>query len=608
MLGRLKTRRRAYGARWGWVTLSGPPGAGVSRVLDAFDEHVRADGGPALLRIRPEPEARVPLAALRHVLRGFFPQASGRPLERTLRGVLPGDGDGIRVLAAWIGAPTCPGRAPTVDPHLVRRLLERLVPVGPLLVDDLDHLDPASLDVLRPSAEHQGFGILAGACGPACLIQGAEVWGLEPLGTQQIELLLRRWLRQPATARRLTAALTERCGGWPGRVVEAVRQLARRGHLERRQGRVFVVRAPKVWPDGLRSSGTLRAWLATQTNAAARIIDLAAVAGTPDDLPLLADAAGVKPCVAYAVAAEVVASRGGAAQDRFFATEAARRSWRDGLSSSDRAAAGCRLEDARAHREGAGRARAVLAQRPRAPLPASDALERSARWHADLAVTATARQHPRAASTHHRRALHLHLAHGDLPEAAAQMLALARSEIERGRLAAARPLLARAERVFGLLGDAPRTVEAGHLAGRIRWPLDDSLGAARHLLAALAAARLDLAAGRVEEACEQFEVLCADPQLPLDLRARCTTHLAEALRRADRPGEARVAAVAAAALLAVPRRRRADDVRLHASLARVFRSVGMDGRAAGERHAARRAMRRLARAVSDDPRQQRDAG
>jgi tetratricopeptide (TPR) repeat protein len=187
---------------------------------------------------------------------------------------------------------------------------------------------------------------------------------------------------------------------------------------------------------------------------------------------------------------------------------------------------------------------------------------------------------------------------------------LARADLRAG-VPGADHLLVRCERDLrsaGFTTEADRA-RAALLDARLR--AGDS-SSARELLPAglgpaaeqLAAARLDLTAGRFDEACARLELLGADGRLAADVRAACYTHIADALRMLGRLPEARAAAVAASALLQITRRSRADDARMHDALARVFRDVGEHGRAVGHRSAARRGMRSLVRAV-EDPREGR---
>ncbi|MDJ0522386.1 MAG: AAA family ATPase [Planctomycetota bacterium] len=353
VLGRLKARLRSRASGWGWITVSGPAGAGVSRLLDEVDHHVRTAGEPPLLRLRPEPDARRPFAPLRRALRSLFPQDAGPSLERAVRLAHAGSADEVRVLAAWLG-----GRVRARDRHgvssgLLRRFLEHLVPAGPVLVDDLQHLDAATLSVLLPSAQGQGFGVVAGMTGDSALVDGASVWALDPLTPTQVELLIRRWLRHPVTARRLAPILAEHCEGWPGRIVEAVRRLHRQGCFERRERGIALIKTPARWSDGLRSAGAFLDWARTRSVGARRVLDAAAVQGQPDDLDLLAEAAGVSTADVRALLAEATGARGGLAPHRFFATRASRRVYRDRLAVARRDEARSRLVAAWARRAAA---------------------------------------------------------------------------------------------------------------------------------------------------------------------------------------------------------------------------------------------------------------
>ena len=766
LLRKLRERLSTRAPGWGWISLCGPSGAGVTRMLDEVHGLLVGTGRLRPLRLRPAREDRRPMAALRRALCPLLTAEPGVPLHRVIARVHPGSPDEIRTLAAWLAErePEA-GPGPGPDAHLVRGLLERLVPAGPVLVDDLQHVDEETLAVLMPSAQGRGPGVLAGVTGTAPTTVGGTVWTLDALGTSQVELLLKRWLKQPATARRLAAALTEPCRGWPGRIVEAVRALGRSGHLERRDRGVVVARAPDRWPDGRRRSDTFREWVKLQGVPARRVLDLAALQGEPHDIDVLADAAGVKRRFVEAMLAEAAAARGGLEPGRFFVSRARRRAWLEAVAQSRRedaeqrlAAAGQPPVDstegahfdacAAAAREAldagdadAARARWCDAVRD-APPPCT---ARRAAWHEGLADVAAARGRVRAADAHRARAARLYLAAGILPRAAIMLDAMGEGAIRRGRFRHALAPLERAATIHALHGDLRREASTRYRRGRVLAWLNDypravedfdaalhaaegssstallprvhrALAAAwrgcgdlarerhhaelaarlattalarvqaaavlaradmragvpgaeqllsrceadlrtagfedeadraraalvdarlragdadsaeailpagpAHAVERLAAARVDLAAGRSAEACATFELLGADASLPADLRAACYARLADALRREGSLSEARAAAVAASGLLQVGHRSRANDARLHEVLARVFRSVGELGRAVGHRSAARRDMRNLVRAARDpherhrlmrafwrrDPRPGREAG
>ncbi len=752
LLGQLKRWLRTNGPGGGWLSLTGPSGAGVSRMLDEVESLDAEERGAAPLRLRPAREDRRPMAALRRGLHGLLGARRGPRLIRILGRLHPGSADEVRVLANWLdddwppkgqrprGAG--PGRA------LVRTLLERLVPSGPILVDDLQHIDEATLAVLSPSAHGEGPSVLAGSTGAAPEVPGGLTWTLEPLGLTQVELLLRRWLRQPATARRLASVLTEGCHGWPGRLVEAVRTLGRSGHLTRRDRGIVVVEAPASWPDGLRRTDTFRQWVKAQGAQARRVLDLAAVEAEPHDIGRLADAAGVKRRFVEGMLAEAIAARGGHEPGRFFVSRARRRSWLDALPATRRDDATRRLAEVSAdagaevptsscfdalaaeatQATAAGdRVAARTAWHKAARLPDGLPPVQRARWHRGLARLAHARGAIRLADAHRARAGRLFLGAGDLVAAASLLGALGESAVRRGYPHRALGPLGRAAEIHALHGDREREAEIRFRRGRVLGWLDDygrateeleralraaeaadrstllprihralagawrgcgdlarerahaemaaglattalgrvqaaavvarvdlragvpgaedvlarcegdlrtagfideadraraALADARlragdpdraeailtpgpaHAVERLAAARVDLAVGRTGQACATLELLGADMSLPADLRATCYARLAEALRVEGSLSEARAAAVAAAGLLQVGHRSRANDARLHKVLARVFRGVGEDGRAVRHRSAARRGMRSLIRSASD-PRERR---
>ncbi len=495
LLRKLRERLRTRAPGWGWISLCGPSGAGVTRMLDEVEAVLVGDGALRPLRMRPAREDRRPMASLRRALRALLGARGDEPLHRQLARVHPGSPDEVRTLAAWI-AERDPrqGPGPGPDTRLVRSLLERLVPAGPVLVDDVQHVDEETLAVLLPSAQGRGPGVVAGVTGSAPSIAGGLVWELEPLAASQVELLLKRWLRQATTARRLAGPLTESCRGWPGRVVEAVRALARAGHLERRDRRVVVVEAPTTWPDGRRMHDTFRAWVRLQGVPARRVLDLAAVQGEPHDIGAIADAAGVKQRFVEAMLAEAAAARGGMEPGRFFVSRARRRAWLETMAPARREDAERRLADHHAPPVGpcphaaafdadAAAARAALddgdtdaararwcAAGRRRPLPD---VRRQAVWHEGLGEVAVVRARPRAAQAHRTRAARLFLAAGALRDAARMLDAAGEGEIRAGRFHHALAPLERAARIHALHGDARRQASSRYRRGRVLAWLSD---------------------------------------------------------------------------------------------------------------------------------------
>ena len=328
VLGRLATRLQKRGPGWGWLTLRGPSGAGVSRLLQEAVRLVGANGAPPPLVVRPVRDSRLPLEPLRRALLTVLPHENPLRSQRAIAAVLPARPDEVRALAAWLGGAGTVGASRGLDPALVARLLGRLCTSGPLIVDDVEHLDAGVLAVLRAGLLRGRPDVIAGTTAPEWTDTDGPVWDLEPLGETQIELLLRRWLRHPATARRLASVMTERCMGRPGRVVCAVRRLGRLGNLERERRGVVFAQVPEQWPDGLRRADDFQDHVNAEGALARRVVEVAAMQGVPDEVPLLAAAAGAKEPYVQALLEEAVAARGGMEPGCFCPSRAARRAYR----------------------------------------------------------------------------------------------------------------------------------------------------------------------------------------------------------------------------------------------------------------------------------------
>ena len=858
------TRLQKRGPGWGWLTLRGPSGAGVSRLLQEAVNLAGVEGAPPPLVVRPVRDSRLPLEPLRRALLTVLPHEDPLRSQRAIAAVLPARSDEVRALAAWLGGAGTVGASRGLDPTLVARLLGRLCTSGPLIVDDVEHLDAGVLAVLRTGLTQGRPDVIAGTTAPEWTDTDGPIWELEPLGETQIELLLRRWLRHPATARRLSSVMVERCKGRPGRVVCAVRRLGRLGYLVKERRGVVFGQVPEQWPDGLRRAEDFRDHVNAEGALARRVVEVAAMQGVPDDVPLLAAAAGAKEPYVQALLEEAVAARGGMEPGCFFPSRAARRAYRKRMpqvrrlaaldrlaarsvppaqihthadatralmhlrllarrgEACDAAALMTRLLDERnpqrglqpwacntlaevahtlADQEGprhadaiarAGHAlwdtgrrsqartlftrpalgeaeigSAVLLARARdldasaalalleRELPAlpvaknaadfdtwallaahrleagepqgarqawrrayalmpTDDLGRRAHWHRGLAACARTRQVPALVGAHLRRAIRLQLTMDAPAVVAPLLLSLGETEILADRPTQALAPLRRAAHIHRMLDQKRQEARVRYRAGRVLLELDafdsavgelktalrtagaeadsglltgvhlalaaayhgcgdidaqrhhgqeaakraDSktarmraaavvaradlaagvrgahraltrcerdlrragcaeeadaaraalfdaslksseperaedlmpIGAAR-AMQAYAAARLDLTEGRHDQACAAFRTLGTNSSLPADLRAACYAHLADGLHTTGRHSAARKAAVAAAALLEVRKRSRADDVRLHDVLARVFGGVGEYGRAEGHRSAARRGLR-----------------
>jgi hypothetical protein len=294
VLGRLRNRLRHRGPGWGWVTLSGPSGSGVSRLIQEVASLLAEDGAPPPLKVGPVPADAPPLEGLRRAFAGALGGASVEACARALRAVLPTGRADPEALARWVaGGPTIE-EASRPSAAVARVLLEALAGVGPVLVDDLDRVDEATRSVLATTVDRRGPGVIAGHSGPIERAPAGTVWPLDPLTEAQVELLLRRWLRDPVAARRLAPELRKRCEGWPGRVVALVRALARLGHLKRDDAGVLTVRWPRQWPDLVPPETDLVTWARARGAATCRVLELAAVYGGPADPAVLAESAGVK--------------------------------------------------------------------------------------------------------------------------------------------------------------------------------------------------------------------------------------------------------------------------------------------------------------------------
>ncbi len=655
----LRRLKEALSRRTGgtWLTLTSPRGGGITRVLREIGTWIEARGGSAPLFVRAAAPEDPPLESLRRALQAFFPQPAFWSLVRALHAIQPNDRDAAVVLAHWLLGDNPTGVQATIEPRLVRKLIERLAGSGPILVDELERLDGAAVSVLLGATRPGGPVVLAGQCGSSPFASCGTVIVLEPLSEGQIELMLKRWLRHTATARRLAPRLAALCDGWPGRVCEAVRQLGRNGILRLEARGVVFTRAPATWPDGRPARRTLsrRATrdAATQPTGAGTDFDAAlrlAVAHLADE-DLLASRESLREAGRFLPSGDLYRR---AAWHRALASLAARthrsNSERTHLRRAARMFLACGAAiEAASMLQHLGAVTAD-AERPRRALPI---LQRAAHLHdllgddhgravahldtgrlyvrfglfqhalAALHVALTAAEHRSFAdlqpTIHHELAVaYRGVGRLSLERHHAEMAAsLARSAADRVRavtvLAQAdmRAGLPGAERLLASSSRDLATAGFGEEAGMAQAALFDArLRAGRALRAEealpvrgvaapvrLAASRLAFASGRDAEACAVLEVLSADMRVAVHLRATAYTHLADGYLRAGELERARAAAVAASALLEAPFRSRAEDARLHRILARVFREVGEHGRAVGQRAAARRCMRVLARAV-----------
>ncbi|MEZ6007385.1 MAG: hypothetical protein R3F05_06400 [Planctomycetota bacterium] len=318
LLGRLRQRLASREPGWGWITLRGPSGAGVTRLVDEAEAVARSEGAPFVLRLHPVGTSSTPpMEPLRRALaRAFALQSNPQRLERALRSCFPEGTDEVGALSAWlVGGEGAVQMARPSAEH-VRRFVNHLVRGGPVLVDDHEDMDEGTREVLRPSLDGDGFGVVAGSHASRDDAPG-EVWDVEPLSRSQIELLFKRWFKHTPTAKRLTTVLAAPCQGFAGRLVLAARELGRDGFLVTSPRGTILERVPASWPDGRRDPAFLRR-LAASDATARRVLEVVALLGGFERTDLVADAASVKPAVVEALREEVVAARGGSAPGFFF--------------------------------------------------------------------------------------------------------------------------------------------------------------------------------------------------------------------------------------------------------------------------------------------------
>ncbi|MGE0191320.1 MAG: hypothetical protein AB7T63_04675 [Planctomycetota bacterium] len=318
LLGRLRQRLASREPGWGWITLLGPPGSGVTRLVEEAEAVARSEGTPFVLRLHPVgTNTAPPMEPLRRALaRAFALQSNPQRLERALRSCFPEGTDEVGALSAWLVGGEGSVHMARPSPAHVRRFVQHLVRGGPVLVDDHEQMDEGTREVLRPSQEGEGFGVVAGSHAARADAVG-DVWDVEPLSRSQIELLFKRWFKHTPTAKRLTTMLAEPCQGLAGRLVLAARELGREGALVTSARGVVLDRVPASWPDGRRDPHFLRRLTATDATAR-RVLEVVALLGGFERTDLVADAASVKPAVVDALRQELVAARGGSAPGLFF--------------------------------------------------------------------------------------------------------------------------------------------------------------------------------------------------------------------------------------------------------------------------------------------------
>lgn len=392
ILGRLRLRLK-HGPRGGWVGVSGPRGAGVSRVLaEATSPDERQPGAPRPLRITPVRSEAPRFEAVRRALLPWRRQATPEALRAALAPVVPRVGGGAAALLAWLDAGPLAAGACLPPLAVLRAALAALADGGVLVADDWDALDAETRRLLLDLSQGGSTILLAGVSHPGTTPPPTPgtTWPLEPLAEAQVELLLRRWLHAPVAARRLAPELARHAEGWPGRVVALVRGLALGGALERTARGIAVAAWPTTWTPVDERAALLKRWRARGA-ATWRVVESASLLAEPCEPDLLAEAAGVKRALVEDLVAEAVAARGGRDAGCLFGDPALQRSLAQRLSPSRRAQAALRWARAFAGREAgdpAGLGHALARLEALAGAPGADGI--------GPALAATVRALPRA--------------------------------------------------------------------------------------------------------------------------------------------------------------------------------------------------------------------
>jgi hypothetical protein len=375
-LGLLATRLAWTGPGWGIFSVTGPEGAGLTRLVD----EVALRSGTTPVRIVLAPEDAPVGEPLRRALLELLGDGGRRTIADRLARALGGSaGEAGGVIRWLLDGPEAGVAMPGVE--TLRHVLRACVTVGPLLVDDYDRLDEPTRRLVVGEGGRGGVGVLATARPDHA--PGPDVHGVVPLGRAQVELLLRRWLRHPVTVRRLAPRVFERSEGWPGRVVRIVRGLGRNGSLAADARGIRIAKWPPAWPERGGRGGSFHAYAASLTFQERSVLEASAVLGSDEDPVLLARAAGVKRRLVEDLQVDV-RERWPEAGRGLFPSRADRAALVGGLEEGRRRDLGERIVRAWSRqddpapggvREGAARLRAALASEdPAATAEAREAL------------------------------------------------------------------------------------------------------------------------------------------------------------------------------------------------------------------------------------------
>lgn len=295
LLGRAEELAWLQRAGGGLRVLAGEPGLGKTRLL--------AEALPGATWVRGRESLRqAPLLALSQALashRATLTACVASPRDRlALARLWPELADGTHL--------------PPVEPgsHELRDALVRVLLAWPqpLVLDDLQWLDDASLQVVA-QALAQGARGWAASLRPAEWPVAQRAWldSLEVEGRAErldlpawpdtaIAALTTRLAGRPVPG--FTRWLALRCGGNPFFVLETVSSLSDEGRLAGPDGQPSAL---ENWPDEAapavppRVAQVLRRRLAHLSDAAQRVLGIAAVAGDAHALDTLAELAGLSP-------------------------------------------------------------------------------------------------------------------------------------------------------------------------------------------------------------------------------------------------------------------------------------------------------------------------
>jgi class 3 adenylate cyclase/tetratricopeptide (TPR) repeat protein len=280
------------------LVITGAPGAGKSRLLDAWTSRCSA----RVLRARCLPYGATALAPIGELVRaavGVRPGEDSAEVRRKLAAAVEGDGaGGLRLhepLAVAAGIGSAQLDAAEVG-AAVRVLLQRLAAGGPVVacVEDLHWAAPAVLDLIARLRERAGPVLIVGTARPELQADALapELLALEPLGGDALIAHAANVLGG-ALAPEVQEAVRQAAAGNPLFAEEFVRSLAEDGRLEHVDGE-WRIRGDLA---GAPLPATIEAIVAARVDALEglerRVVEAASVlgpTGAGDDLVELVDA------------------------------------------------------------------------------------------------------------------------------------------------------------------------------------------------------------------------------------------------------------------------------------------------------------------------------